>query len=124
MWRKLEGGEGRDVLILVMCSLHSMTYNKIPPLRKLQCMPAGMRRKKYWEEGGVILLSRCPESREVDGHVGFPDVRTDQVHSASLSKGVNPCSHSSKLLTYSSESLESIQSGGASLGQHPGCHES
>ena len=60
---KLEGGEGRDVLILVMCSLHSMTYNKIPPLRKLQCMPAGMRRKKYWEEGGVILLSRCPESR-------------------------------------------------------------
>ena len=26
----------------------------------------------------------------MDGYVGFPDVRTDQVHSAPLSKGVEP----------------------------------
>lgn len=57
-------------------------------------------------------------STGVDGHVGFPDVRTDQGHSAStlIQRGLNPCSHSSKLLTYSSESLEPIQSGGASPG--------
>lgn len=44
-----------------------MIYNKISPVRRLQCMTAGMGREKCWGWGGVILLSMYPESRGAPG---------------------------------------------------------